>query len=83
MEQHEMTRAEIDVIAFLTANPEMNTAHKIVEYRMIAKSHVSKAVESLLLRGLLTREKEPNDRRCMHLILTESCTGIVREIEAK
>lgn len=83
MDRYELTRAEIDVIAFLAVNPEKNTAHEIVEYRMIAKSHVSKAVDSLLARGLLTREKDQNDRRCMHLTLTEPAAEIVREIEAK
>lgn len=83
MDQFRLTRAEIDVLAFLSLHPEKNTAHDIVEYRMIAKSHVSKAVDHLLERGLLTREKDKFDRRCVHLSLTGNAEHIVSEIQIK
>ncbi len=82
-EKYGLTRVEIDVLAFLENNPERNAAHQIVEYRKIAKSHVSKAVDSLLARELLTAEKDANDRRCIHLTLTEKSREIVREIQGK
>lgn len=83
MEQFSLTRAEIDVLAFLANNPEKNTAHDIAEYRMIAKSHVSKAVDNLLEQGLLVREKDKLDRRCMHLIPTQAAGNVISEIQAK
>ena len=83
MEQFRMTRAEIDVLAFLSNNPEKNTAHDIVEYRMIAKSHVSKAVENLLERGFLIREKDKFDRRCMKLIITDTADHVISEIHVR
>ncbi len=83
MEQFRLTRAEIDVLAFIAINPELNTAHDIVEYRMIAKSHVSKAVDNLIERGFLTREQDKKDRRCMHLTLTDAAEEIVSAIQAK
>ncbi len=82
-EKYGLTRVEIDVIAFLANNPDRDAAHEIVEYRKIAKSHVSKAVESLLGRELLTAEKDANDRRCIHLTFTEKSREIVREIQQK
>ncbi len=83
MDQFRLTRAEIDVLAFLSLHPEKNTAHDIVEYRMIAKSHVSKAVDKLLERGLLVREKDKSDRRCMHLIPTNSADYVISAIQTK
>ncbi len=80
MQKYKLTRAEIDVLAFIANNPELNIAHKIVEYRMIAKSHVSKAVDNLLERGYLIREKDKNDQRCIHLILTNEANGVVADI---
>ena len=47
-ETYALTRVEIDVLSFLANNPDCDTASCIVEYRKIAKSHVSGAVESLL-----------------------------------
>ena len=83
MEQFGLTRAEIDVLAFLDGHPDHNTAHDIVEYRMIAKSHVSKAVDHLLERKLLVREQDKLDRRCMHLIPTEAAERIIFAIREK
>jgi len=83
MGQFSLTRAEIDVLAFISNNPYKNTAHDIVEYRMIAKSHVSKAVDNLLERGLLMREKDKLDRRCMHLIPTQAAENIIAAIQSQ
>lgn len=75
-----LTRAEIDVIAFLAHNPDFDTARDIVDYRMIAKSHVSKAVDSLMDRGYVTRTQDEHDRRCIHLTLTEQASEAVHAI---
>ena len=80
MAQFCLTRMEIDILAFLANNPEKNTAHDIVEYRMIAKSHVSKAVDTLLERGYIHRRKDNSDRRCMKLILTEQAEELISVI---
>ena len=83
MLKYDLTRAEIDVLAFIANNPDMNTAHQIVEYQMIAKSHVSKAVDHLILRGFLKRENDKNDRRCIHLTLLEASDEVVEAIREK
>ena len=79
-EKYGLTRVEIDVLSFLANNPDCDTARAIVEYRMIAKSHVSGAVESLLAKGWILREQDTRDRRCIHLKLTESASGAAEEI---
>ena len=79
-EKYGLTRVEIDVLAFLANNPASDTAREIVEYRMIAKSHVSGAVDSLTEKGWLTGEQDTKDRRCVHLKLTESASAAVEEI---
>ena len=82
-EKFDLTRAEIDVIAFLTNNPKLDTASSVVEYRMIAKSHVSKAVEHLISRGFVVGNKDSKDRRQVHLVLTDEAKEAVREIAAR
>ena len=82
-EKFDLTRAEIDVIAFLANNPKLDTASSVVEYRMIAKSHVSKAVEHLISRGFVVGNKDSKDRRQVHLMLTEEAKEAVREIAAR
>ncbi len=82
MNKYSLTRAEIDVIAFLLCNPEFDTSRDIVEYRMIAKSHVSKAVDNLIERGYLTRSQDASDKRVLHLSLTEKAGDAARDIKS-
>ena len=79
-EKYKLTRAEIDVIGFLANNPNLDTARNVVEYRMIAKSHVSKAVEQLIERGFLMSSKDSKDRRQIHLMLTEAAKSVADDI---
>ncbi|MBQ8368592.1 MAG: MarR family transcriptional regulator [Clostridia bacterium] len=82
-EKYSLTRAEIDVIAFLSNNPDCDTASSIVEFRKIAKSHVSKAVDSLMERNWITRAQDQKDRRCIHLKLTDEAECAAHEILAR
>ena len=69
---YHLSRAEIDVLTFLTNNPELDTASAIVEYRQMSKSGVSQAVEQLIQKGLLLRQVDQKDRRVIHLQPTEA-----------
>lgn len=75
---HSMTRMELDVLLFLANNPECDTARDIVELRCIAKSYVSKAIDALYRRGLLTARTDARDRRAVHLSLQPAAAGAVR-----
>ena len=67
----DLTRNELDVLLFLHNNPEFDRAADIVAHRGMTKSHVSLSVSNLEGRGLLTRREDPEDRRAVHLILSE------------
>ncbi|WP_349947504.1 MarR family transcriptional regulator [Lacrimispora sp. BS-2] len=78
--KYQISQSELDILAFLANNPEYDTASDIVEIRMIAKSYVSTSVESLITKGLLERVQDQNDRRVIHLNLTEKTTPIITDI---
>ena len=73
---------EATIISFLHNNPGKDTAADIVEYRMLSKSNVSTAVESLIQMGLLLRRQDQEDRRKIHLSITPEARPITQEIEA-
>lgn len=75
--QFRISQNEADILAFLANNPEYDTASEIAEIRMIAKSYISKSVENLMLGGLLERMPDKNDRRIIHLRLTEKSKPII------
>ncbi len=76
---HALTRLELDIMLFLENNPELDTASDIVEVRMISKSHVSTTVESLIAKGLLSRQDDRCDRRRVRLKLTARADAILAD----
>lgn len=84
--EHNLTVIEADIISFLQNNPGKDTAADIVDLRMLSKGAVSKAVESLIQKGLLEREPDVKDRRKIHLKLrpqAEPAAGSIEEIRAE
>ena len=67
----DLTRNELDVLLFLANNPEFDRAVDIVNNRGLSKSHVSLSISNLERRGFLERIDDPDDRRTVHLHLTQ------------
>lgn len=80
-QEYAMTLTEAAVISFLYNNPGKDTAADIVELRMLQKSNVSQAVESLVKKSLLVRKQDEEDRRKIHLSLTDAASPIVQTVE--
>ena len=81
-DRHGLVPIEATIISFLFNNPGRDTAADIVELRMLAKSNVSQAVESLIQKSLLQRRQDMADRRKIHLSLTAEARPITEDIEA-
>lgn len=77
--KHNLGRMEVDVLLFLWNNPTLDSAKDIVEIRQIAKSYVSKTVESLVEKELLTAAADKEDRRKIHLEVNKNAEKIVKE----
>ena len=81
-QRHGLTGIETDIISFLQHNPGKDTAMDIVEFRMLSKGCVSKAVESLIQKGLIKREQDVQDRRKIHLHMLPTSKLVMADIEA-
>lgn len=79
--EYGLTLTEASVISFLHNNPSRDTAADIVELRMLQKSNVSQAVETLFQKGLLDRKQDERDRRKVHLALTKRADAIVADVD--
>ena len=75
--EYGLARVELDILLFLANNPQFDTATDIVERRHISKAHVSQSVKSLEQRGCLERCYEGDNRRTIHLRLTERAQAAV------
>ena len=77
----DLSGLELTIISFLHNNPEYDTAKDISVFRMIPKGNVSQGVNSLMEKGLLLRNPDANDRRKIHLSLTEQSIPLVEKVE--
>lgn len=74
-----LTKIEIEVLLFLQNNHIYDTAKDIVELKSFAKSHVSKAIDSLIKRGYVVRKSDVHDRRSVHLKIAPDAQQIAEE----
>lgn len=79
--QYDLTPAEVNVLLFLANNPEYNTSKDICEMRLLPKSYVSKAVDSLIRQGFLTAQEDEKDRRILHLSILPAASGVVQDAQ--
>ena len=79
LRRERLTMREVHVLLFLVNNPDRDTARDVVELRGLPKSQVSGAVDLLAERGLLLRQPDQEDRRVVHLTLTEAGADLGRE----
>ena len=80
---YDLSRIEVIIITFLHNNPSYDTARDIVEFRMLQRGNVSTAIDSLADKGYLTRHPDTNDKRIIHLKLSDKTKPVVRAIEEK
>ena len=78
-----LSRIEIIILTFLYNNPSYDSARDIVEFRMLQRGNVSAAVDTLEKKGYLIRYTDSDDKRIVHLKLTEQTNDIVHAIEEK
>ncbi|MCR4925267.1 MAG: MarR family winged helix-turn-helix transcriptional regulator [Clostridiales bacterium] len=77
LKEFNITQLEADILLFLDDNKKCDTASSIISARHLSKSHVSSSVESLVCHGFITRNKDENNQKVVHLKLTEKAKPII------
>lgn len=77
-ERWRLTQMEYDVIMFLHAHPQLNTAADMVRERKLAKSHVSAALAALEKRGYVAKKRTATNKRVVELFLQDKANDVVR-----
>ena len=74
---------DIKLLLFLKEHDMYDTAKDIVEIHYFTKSYVSKAIETLIVKGYLKRKPDQHDRRCIHLELQEKAFLVIEYVKVK
>lgn len=78
-DKYNISHIELDIILFLYNNPQHDTAKDLVQLRGIAKSYISKSIDLLLKKGLITTIEDEKDRRKIHIKIKDKSLNIVEE----
>ncbi len=76
-----LSSAEGNILIHLYTREEGVRQEEIVEQLDISKPAVSRALESLVQKGYVTRAKDPCDRRASHVLLTPKGLSIGPKVE--
>jgi len=81
MKKYDLRKIDLDVLFFLSTYKTCDTAKDIASYKCLSKAHVSKAIDNLTSKNYLTSKTNQEDRRCMHLSITEYAKPVIEDIE--
>lgn len=80
MKKYHLKKIELEVLYFLHSYEMYDTAKDIVNYKCLSKAHVSKAIEGLTQNHYVAACSGSQDRRCIHLTVTEAAQPIIDEM---
>lgn len=76
MNRFSLSAAEADILMFLSNNPQYDIAADISRIRKMPKSQVSTSIKSLCEKGYLCTDYKENNRKSIHLSLSESALSV-------
>lgn len=78
--KNNLRKVDIDILYFLFKSGEHNTSKDISDLNLFNKGHISQSVGRMVKQKLIYIVQDQEDRRCMHIILTDCAVEIVQEI---
>lgn len=81
-ETYGLRKVDVEVLYYLSRCGDKNTSKDIKTDTKITKGHISQSIDRLQKMKLLIFIPDENDRRCVHLRLTDKADDVTREITA-
>ncbi len=80
IEEFQLRPVELDLLVFLAKEDSVDTASEIMKRKHLSKAHISKSLEHLHHRGYIQFQEDPEDRRMLHIILTEQSYQVIEKV---
>jgi len=78
--RYQNRKVDIDILYFLFKSGEHNTSKDICDLNLFNKGHISQSVGRMVKQQLIYIVQDQEDRRCMHIMLTDKSLEIIEEI---
>lgn len=79
-EEYDLRQIDIEILYWLHASGERNTSSDISKSQLFTKGHISQSANRLEQMGFIVTVSDENDRRCMHLRLTDKALPLLAQI---
>lgn len=79
IEKYGLNLMEIEILGFLSEQPQSNTFTDIMKAKDYAKSHISTAITNLVKRGYIEKRSTGSNKKVHQLFLLEQSQAIVEE----
>jgi DNA-binding MarR family transcriptional regulator len=81
-QEYTLTQNEMDILLFLSTYKEIDTAKELTQYLMCSKALICKSVDALIKQEYLIPIQDQQDRRCIHLKITQTADPVIEELNA-
>lgn len=81
IKKYNLKKIEIEILYFVSQCGSRDTAKDIAKLHCISKAHISNSVEDLTHKKYISVLEDSQDRRFIHLSLTEQAKPIIADIE--
>ncbi len=76
-EEYHLRKIDIDILYFLYKSGKHNTSKDICSLSLFNKGHISQSVDRMVKQELIHTMQDTENRRCVHLVLTEKAVEII------
>ena len=80
VQKYGVRNVELEILLFLYHSSCGDTAKDIVEQKNLSKAHISKSVDNLRAKGFVVLIEDDNDRRKIHIELTQKAEEAAKEM---
>lgn len=80
-DKYNLSLAEADMLLVFTNNPDIINAKDVVNFSKVSKAYVSKSLNTLLEKKLISIEVDKLDKRKQIIIINDNASNIVKDLK--
>ena len=80
IQECDLRPVELDILAFLHSEKNIDTAKGIIQKKHLSKAHISKSIDNLRAKGFIQLNEDMDDHRVLHISLTEKSEEVIGKV---
>ncbi len=80
-DKYNLSFAETDMLLIFSNNPNIINAKDVVNFSKVSKAYVSKSLNSLLTKKLISIKSDELDKRKQKVMINKTATNIIKDLK--